>query len=83
MTHNLSHQFIEIFLLCNALLLLFVVLLQPVFFKRAQAVEREKLLKEIKRLKAELEEATARAEKYEEDFQRELTRVSILLNRVM
>lgn len=83
MTLNIPQDFLGQFLFVEMALLLFIILIQPIILRQHYEKEITKLRADVKRLKRELEEATARAEKYEEDFQRELTRVSILLNRVL
>ncbi len=70
-------------LLVLAVLFATIAFLQPIYLKRKHDKQMQDLKDNLRRLKKECDEATARANKYEEDFQKELTRISILLSKVI
>ncbi|MEI8345580.1 MAG: hypothetical protein WCG06_05865 [Candidatus Omnitrophota bacterium] len=63
--------------------LLTAMYFQYLFLQNRYRRQIQTLKESMKVLKRECEEANARAEKYEDDFQRELNRISVLLTKFM
>jgi DNA-binding transcriptional regulator GbsR (MarR family) len=60
-----------------------LIFIQPALIQKKYQAEIELLKENLRKLQTECDDATARAEKYEEDFQKELNRISILLNKMI
>lgn len=69
--------------MCLVVILMALIFIQPALIQKKYQAEIELLKENLRKLQTECDDATARAEKYEEDFQKELNRISILLNKMI